>query len=271
MKKLLINKESIVLVTGKANHSREVTLPFYLADITPCIDNSSCANSPYCVIDLAESPTKSLRMTFEPGIIIRHISAVYQTTNIYRYNANSNPMLSMRQLSAEPLTDSDIITACVQLSDVEDIPLESAIVTGIDQRNGNHVFQVMPNFDEDAYILFDKSDYKVGEVWDPNSVRKRIPVHMKNMDGFRRLISSSYVFGDEYADDNVDTSGFSQVSKIGLLETAHYFYRLRTELKAGFHFFDGIYEYEILNVDYFNHPRYPLLVIGRLDHKLTAA
>lgn len=136
----------------------------------------------------------------------------------------------------------------------------------------DHVFKFQPYFDVQAEILFDESNYMVGEIWNPNSNRPPLPVHMKNMNGFRRIIDTSYFYGVEYEEeDKPEDFGYSETTKVGFLETYNYFNRHHYWLEPEFHFFDGSYEYEVLSVDYFKNPCYPILVLGRLDHQLEAA
>ena len=138
----------------------------------------------------------------------------------------------------------------------------------------DHTFKFQPFFDQNAEILFNESDYMIGEIWDPNSSRKHIPVHMKNLDGFRRIIDDSFVhtLGVVYEEEiNPKNFGYSESTKVGFLETYNYFNRLRYYPDAGFHFFDGAYEYEVLSLTYLDNPCYPILNLGRLDHQLLSA
>lgn len=159
-----------------------------------------------------------------------------------------------------------------------DVPSDSATISFDKMRykdrraildfDSKHVFKFRDGYYDDcAKKLHDETGYKIGEIWNPNyNPLKRIPVHMKNMEGYQKLKKKS-IFS--ILEDNVDTSDFKVISTIGFLETYNYFNRKRVIPKKGFCFFDGSYEYEILDIKYLERPNYPILVIGRLDSKLT--
>lgn len=131
MKKLLIKENSVVLITGRGNHNSQVTLPFYLAQV------SFVEEAAIFVIDLRISPTRALRMDLESDLLIHHISGTYQATNAYRSSHQGYIFVPAEKLNSEPLTPAEIIVANIQLSDTSDILLTPATITGIDPRSGN--------------------------------------------------------------------------------------------------------------------------------------